>query len=182
MSEEIYSVYVVFGQVYATLASGLVGQTPSSAMTKREEPQARAPAPLSHSKISALQHFRSAIATVESMRSLLGESEHKSGFLGTKLEAYEGLVELLIAEEAVSRQPLAVSEERKESPLANGQLLTANGSAAAAEAFAVAERMKARSFLDELGAAKFSRAGVSEELLQEKRLLEARIKWLRERQ
>jgi hypothetical protein len=50
------------------------------------------------------------------------------------------------------------------------------------EAFSIAERMKARSFLDELGAAKFARAGVSGGLLEQKRMLEARMKWLKERQ
>jgi hypothetical protein len=49
------------------------------------------------------------------------------------------------------------------------------------EAFSVAERMKARSFLDEMGAARFTREGAPPELMEQKRLLEARMKWLAQR-
>jgi hypothetical protein len=49
------------------------------------------------------------------------------------------------------------------------------------EAFSVSERMKARSFLDEIGKAKSMRGGVPAELLARRAELEARMKWLREK-
>ena len=47
------------------------------------------------------------------------------------------------------------------------------------EAFSVSERMKARSFLEELNAARAAREGIPESLLEKKRLLEARMRRLR---
>ena len=140
----------------------------------------------------ALRHYRSAIDTVESIRSLLSESEQKSGFLGTKLGAYEELVALLLAVDG--RWSTVDGQEIKKNSFRtiDNRLSTIDQNA---EAFGVAERMKARSFLDEMGTAKYLRArpslgterpglgeGTPEDLLKRKRLLEARIKWLRERE
>jgi tetratricopeptide (TPR) repeat protein len=124
----------------------------------------------------AVSHYRQAVESVESMRTLLAEARFRAGFLSGRLEAYEGLVEVLLTQQTGSSKPTARTADFEPSgyrPPEPGR---------STEAFDVAEKMRARSFLDEIGTARFAREGVPPELMEKKRLLEARMKWLAERQ
>jgi tetratricopeptide (TPR) repeat protein len=112
----------------------------------------------------ALAELRQAASEMESLRAMLSEDSGRSDFLGSRLSIYEKMAGILL--ESPARPP------------SRGMEISGNG----AEAFAVSERMKARSFLDEMGAARFMRGGVPPGLMERRRLLEARMKWLKERE
>jgi tetratricopeptide (TPR) repeat protein len=115
------------------------------------------------------ESLRRAVEGVELLRAGLEDAGQKESFLSRRLDVYESLVELLI------------SDVRCQMSDGGNPSSDIRHPTSVAEAFETAERMKARSFLDELGAAKYARAGVPENLIKEKRMLEARLKWLRNR-
>jgi tetratricopeptide (TPR) repeat protein len=156
--ERIYGSHAALGKVYAAALSPVSPPPPGEGTEGAGE--------------KSLFHFRAAIEAAEGLRAMLTESGQKSGFLGTKLETYEGLVEALL------KQPVQGSPLKVHGQSVNREPGTVNQND---EAFSVAERMRARSFLDEMGAARFLREGAPPELMEQKRLLEARMKWLAEK-
>jgi tetratricopeptide (TPR) repeat protein len=100
----------------------------------------------------ALSHLQAAVDAVEDMRARLEGGEQREGFMETKISAYEELTSVLL-EEPGSR----------------------------AQAFAAAERMRARGFLEQMSGAHSVREGVPAGWTARRGLLEARIRWLRGR-
>jgi tetratricopeptide (TPR) repeat protein len=124
----------------------------------------------------AAGELRAAVAIAESLRGMISGGDFRSGFLGGKLDAYEELVEALLAPQTGNQTSVA-SQTAYRLP---GSGLRETGDSA--EAFSISERMKARSFLDEMASSKFLRGGAPVELLQRRRTLEARMRWLEETQ
>jgi CHAT domain-containing protein/tetratricopeptide (TPR) repeat protein len=101
----------------------------------------------------ALQHFRNAIRTVESVRGKLLTQEQKVGFLGETLDIYEDLIELLFK----LREKDRAGEYE-------------------AESFHLAERAKSRAFLELLAEANVNlSSGISQELEAEEKNLQAQL-------
>jgi tetratricopeptide (TPR) repeat protein len=128
----------------------------------------------------AARHYRMALAEIENMRALLETSGQRSGFFAKKTTTYERLVEVLLAED-LSRSMRETKDKKWKMENAGHLSSSLFPFSSGGESFSVSERMKARSFLDEMASAKFLRGGVAPELMEKKRLLEARMKWLRER-
>jgi CHAT domain-containing protein/tetratricopeptide (TPR) repeat protein len=107
----------------------------------------------------ALQHFRNAIHTVESIRGKLLTQEQKVGFLGETIDIYEGLIELLFK----------LREKDK-----TGAYL--------AESFHLAERAKSRAFLELMAEANVNlSSGISQELETEEKNLQALLTELQQK-
>jgi hypothetical protein len=117
-----------------------------------------------HGAVASLSR---AVEILEDQRALLEGSEQRSGFFSGAASVYEELAQALLASPPTPGPSPSPAREM--------------GQGGEMEAFFVSERMKARSFLDEMGAARFTREGAPAELLEQKRLLEARMKWLTER-
>ena len=107
----------------------------------------------------AIRHYRNALETVESVRGKLATQEQKTGFLGETIKIYEGLINLLFR----SRE--------------HG---TTGG--AVAESYHLAERAKARAFLELLAETKVDLASaMSSELEGEEKKLQVRLTDLQSR-
>jgi len=102
---------------------------------------------------NALNHYKSALETVESIRGKLVTEEQKVGFLGETLKIYEGLIGLLF------------KMRDRDQNLGHIE-----------EAFQVAERAKSRAFLELLAEAKVNlAAGIAQELENEEKALQKQL-------
>jgi tetratricopeptide (TPR) repeat protein len=104
----------------------------------------------------ALEHYFRSIELLEASRTTVSDEALRASFLGSKLKIYEEAAEVL----------LMVSPQDRP--------------ARAGEAFHIAERVKARTFLDKM-TQREKNSSVPPELAARRRELETRIEWLREK-
>jgi len=101
----------------------------------------------------AIRHYRNALDIVESVRGKLATQEQRTGFLGETIKIYEGLINLLF-------------RSREQGPTVE----------AVAESYHLAERAKARAFLELLAETKVDLASaMSNELEDEEKKLQVRL-------